>query len=339
MSPLVVTLFSIAALAGLISTLWIVVESFRVSVIWGTVVMLVPFGSMVFLVFHWTEGKKPVLLQVASLLLAAGAVLAMPRTSWEDNPLTALLDVSAKGKIPPAAAAKPVPAPSSPAVAAVPEAATVQKALDALAPTEKELRTRSAAIDPKDAAAEAKLKADIAAYNAKLQPLLARKRALSGATPAPSFVVATPTPAPGWVADATTATIPVRPAEGQLGGASFQVETAELEGDRLSFRQSGKFGSESELAILFFLPDGETVAGRSWLVAPESLDARPHLQVSRPSTVEGVLPKTETYTVNYSLRIEFGAAANGEIPGRIYVCLPDAAKTFLAGNFLAKITR
>ena len=33
----------------------------------------------------------------------------------------------------------------------------------------------------------------------------------------------------------------------------------------------------------------------------------------------------------------FGQATNGHMPGRIYLCLPDPDKSFVAGTFDAKI--
>jgi hypothetical protein len=42
------------------------------------------------------------------------------------------------------------------------------------------------------------------------------------------------------------------------------------------------------------------------------------------------------FTSGYALRLEFGALANNQIPGSIYVCTPDDAKSCLAGTFTAE---
>jgi hypothetical protein len=39
----------------------------------------------------------------------------------------------------------------------------------------------------------------------------------------------------------------------------------------------------------------------------------------------------------YALRLEFGADKDGRIPGKIYLCLPDDRKSWLAGSFTLQI--
>ena len=50
-------------------------------------------------------------------------------------------------------------------------------------------------------------------------------------------------------------------------------------------------------------------------------------------------PATETITNGYALKLVFGQATNGRMPGKIYLCLPDAAKSFVAGTFDAEIRK
>jgi hypothetical protein len=39
----------------------------------------------------------------------------------------------------------------------------------------------------------------------------------------------------------------------------------------------------------------------------------------------------------YGLRLEFAERVGNEIPGRIYLCMPDAAKSYVAGVFRARV--
>ena len=41
----------------------------------------------------------------------------------------------------------------------------------------------------------------------------------------------------------------------------------------------------------------------------------------------------------YALKAVFGEAASVRMPGRIYICLPDDAKSFVAGTFDAEIKK
>ena len=45
----------------------------------------------------------------------------------------------------------------------------------------------------------------------------------------------------------------------------------------------------------------------------------------------------EEFAKGYALKVAFGQPAKGRLPGRIYLCLPDAANSVLAGNFEAEI--
>jgi hypothetical protein len=50
-------------------------------------------------------------------------------------------------------------------------------------------------------------------------------------------------------------------------------------------------------------------------------------------------PLTKSYSEGYAMRVEFGEAANGRIPGKIFISLPDDAKSFAAGTFTADIRK
>jgi hypothetical protein len=45
--------------------------------------------------------------------------------------------------------------------------------------------------------------------------------------------------------------------------------------------------------------------------------------------------QTENYDDRYALRLEFGELVNNRLPGKIYLCLPDAEKSYLLGSFNA----
>ena len=39
------------------------------------------------------------------------------------------------------------------------------------------------------------------------------------------------------------------------------------------------------------------------------------------------------------MKLDFGKVVGGRIPGKIYICLPDEAKSYVAGTFQAEILR
>lgn len=50
-----------------------------------------------------------------------------------------------------------------------------------------------------------------------------------------------------------------------------------------------------------------------------------HINSTRP-------PGIQPYTQGYALRLDFGMVKDGNLPGRIYLCLPDERKSWIAGS-------
>ena len=69
-----IALIIIGALASLVGGIWFLVVAFRQSVVWGLVVIFVPFASLVFLVKYWREAKTSFFVQlIGSVIYVAGA--------------------------------------------------------------------------------------------------------------------------------------------------------------------------------------------------------------------------------------------------------------------------
>ncbi len=71
-------LMAIGGIIGLVFGIMILVKAFQTSVGWGLACLLVPFVSLIFVITHWEETKKPFLLgllaipfQVVGMMLAA----------------------------------------------------------------------------------------------------------------------------------------------------------------------------------------------------------------------------------------------------------------------------
>lgn len=67
----------IAALAGILAQLWVLVAAFKKSIVWGLLVFFIPFVSLLFIILNFSEMKYPVLLYLVAILLGAfGGVMA-----------------------------------------------------------------------------------------------------------------------------------------------------------------------------------------------------------------------------------------------------------------------
>jgi len=70
-----------AVIGGLVATvagIWLLVEAFKVSVLWGLGSIFIPFVSLIFVILHWGQAKKPFLISVgATVVMMIGMVPAM----------------------------------------------------------------------------------------------------------------------------------------------------------------------------------------------------------------------------------------------------------------------
>jgi hypothetical protein len=210
-------------------------------------------------------------------------------------------------------------------------AASMQPAnVEELRLREQVLRARKASVDLRNPEAVAALAQEITAYNQDLKthaPVAALEK-----QPPPS----PPSPPPSlWVEDVTNAQVPSTPAAGSFAGESFTVERAVIEGGTLALRHTSHSSGEQEFMLLLFL-NGRSPAGRNFHVTPESRVGSLHVQMKR-STKNQKSPDTQIFMNGYALRLEFAERAGNEIPGRIYLCMPDAAKSYVAGVFRARV--
>ena len=74
MGTLLVILGGIAMFVG---GIWLLVEAFKESVLWGLGSIFIPFVSLVFVIMHWDVSKTPFLIWIGGLVLTiAGAVIS-----------------------------------------------------------------------------------------------------------------------------------------------------------------------------------------------------------------------------------------------------------------------
>ncbi|MBI3464117.1 MAG: hypothetical protein HY000_13830 [Planctomycetes bacterium] len=178
----------------------------------------------------------------------------------------------------------------------------------------------------------------------KSSRLITRIRARSAAPEAPDQTGTSDTPSkdarkkdtakPVWTMDLSKMRIPDAPATGRIHGEDFTAEQAELEGGILTLREGKDFFPEKAVKLFLFLKEGESVEGKTFRVTGKERFRSPHVHVQwRAKKGEGV-PETETVMDNYAMVLEFGKIKDSRLPGRIYLCLPNTTKSFVAGTFV-----
>jgi len=141
-----------------------------------------------------------------------------------------------------------------------------------------------------------------------------------------------------WTMALKDMTPPDSPAAGLLRGKEFKPDTATIQGGNLNLRQGTGVFPEGEVFIAFLIKNGGSAENKTIEIPPGGSvpGGKPHVRIT---TMEknARLPKNESFVDKYALKVTFGAKdANGDIPGTIYLCTPDASRSFVAGSFTVK---
>lgn len=138
-------------------------------------------------------------------------------------------------------------------------------------------------------------------------------------------------PAAGKLEDISAQPIPDKPAAGKVRGKEFKIEMAKLEDGSLFLRQ----GEVEEFEITFRAENVGNYAGKTFTVKPDQ--ENPGFGIELTFSKEPGSFSFSTTNRGFAMRLEFGTAKNGKIPGKIHLRLPDEAGSFVVGSFEAEI--
>jgi hypothetical protein len=164
------------------------------------------------------------------------------------------------------------------------------------------------------------------------KPALSPTAAVTNATPPKPALVAPHASDTNWMLVLDTNTIPKSPVAGRIHGLDFIIERANFQNGTLTLRNGTRGPVEFGVQISFNGAPPEVLSGQTINVSTNAEKAAP--VVLRWKDAAGVVQK-ENYDDGYALRLEFGALANNRLPGKIYLCTPDAEKSYLLGSFNA----
>ncbi len=140
-------------------------------------------------------------------------------------------------------------------------------------------------------------------------------------------------PAPGKVEDVSSDAIPGGSASGKVGGKEFKVDKAALD-QSMSILEL-RHGEDMNLVIFLFEND-KAFDGTNYKVPTKQDAGTPHIHM-RYKVKGKDMTESEIFTSKYTMKLEFGTAKDGKIPGKIELRLPDKADSFVAGSFEAEM--
>jgi hypothetical protein len=138
-----------------------------------------------------------------------------------------------------------------------------------------------------------------------------------------------------WTMNVGAFGIPDVSVAGKVHGKIFTGQRVTLNQDGLTIRTAD---SPPEAGITIYLRPNpiESLYGKTVVFETNSAGA-PQVNL-RWKDAQGKEAK-QPLTAGYALRIEFGQATGDHVTGKIYFCAPDEAKSYVVGEFNAKIKR
>ncbi len=141
-----------------------------------------------------------------------------------------------------------------------------------------------------------------------------------------------------WTLNLTNIAIPDSPASGSIRSNGFVCERSTLQGGTLTLRQGKSWPPDLGITIQLFAKQGEELSGKTVDIPADRQPPVPRVTIRWKDAQHEPL----THVIEnggYALKVVFGDAANGRMPGKLYLSLPDDAKSFLAGSFDAEIRK
>jgi hypothetical protein len=133
-----------------------------------------------------------------------------------------------------------------------------------------------------------------------------------------------------WTADLSNVSFPGYPVSGKLHELGFVLHTT-------SFRNADLRMKSADGVQLDVYRLGTSIEGHSYDIQPDDDDQNnPRVKVTWN---EGGATQTATFSKGYGMKLQFGYATNRRVSGKIYLCLPDDSKSFVAGTFEVRLPR
>ena len=146
---------------------------------------------------------------------------------------------------------------------------------------------------------------------------------------------------PLWKLDLAGAAVPQQPVAGRIHGRDFVSRQTVLQGSLLMFHSKRGWQSPINAGIfistnVFLTNAAQSLNGRGFDISTNHMGFAPGVSLFWR---DGGLRVMEVFTNNFAMKLQFGDLSNNTLPGEIYLCLPDTAKSYLAGTFTAEVQR
>jgi len=132
-----------------------------------------------------------------------------------------------------------------------------------------------------------------------------------------------------WKPKLPAVPIPETAAAGQFRGTAFTVARAVYANHKLSLRDGS--GTDSRYLVITLNLAADALPGKSYDLSSSGTTGLPEIKMTWHGGVDNSI--SQPFSGGYALKLNFGNRVKNKIPAKIYLCLPDADKSYLAGTF------
>jgi hypothetical protein len=144
---------------------------------------------------------------------------------------------------------------------------------------------------------------------------------------------------PVWTIDPAKMIIPQKPVAGMIHGLSFAMEEAGASNidsfPVLTIRRGEDYLPDLAAKVEYFIKPGEKLDNKILRITPASESSLTRVYLEWKDQ-KGQW-HSERFEKDYAMILEFGKTVGGITPGKIYLCLPDEAKSVVAGTFSVEV--
>jgi hypothetical protein len=144
-----------------------------------------------------------------------------------------------------------------------------------------------------------------------------------------------------WTLDVATAKIPEGKVNGMIAGTNFVLETARLDplgsAQVLRLVQGQLTSPDREVLVYLHLKPGEKLGGQSLSISQGMTGSAVPQVAKRWKPNPKFAPQLKSFYNGYAMKLELGQVADNIVPGKIFLALPDAEQTVVAGVFKAAV--
>jgi len=134
---------------------------------------------------------------------------------------------------------------------------------------------------------------------------------------------------PVWRPKLTGIPFPDTPAAGKFRGASFSVAHAVYSDKKLSLRDGS--GNDSRYFVINLNLSGDALPGVSYDLSSSGTTGLPDVKMNWHENGSQTTT-SRLFAGGYALKLKFGNRNKNNIPAKIYLCLPDDQKSYVAGT-------